>query len=124
MHEVLALRPGTTICAAGNLQRSRLLRLRVHRNRGGFFFRGDDVRWVHGQQVTVLISPSRGFAVERTLRVIGLVCHHLSNADDQVAQGLGRRPVVADADRAGVNIRVKDRRKHLAVRRAVRVRAR
>jgi hypothetical protein len=51
-----------------------------------------------------------------------LIRDHLANANNQIAEGLGCSPVIADADRAWVNIRVEDRREHLAVGRTMRVR--
>jgi len=69
----------------------------------------------------VLIRPACRLAVKRALGIIGLVSDQLADANNQVTEGLRRRPVIADADGAGVDVRMEDRGEHFAVGRAVRV---
>ena len=63
----------------------------------------------------------RRLAVERALDVVRLIGQHLCDAHDQVGQPFTGGPVIADANRALVEVRMKDRREHRTLRAEARV---
>ena len=78
-------------------------------------FGGVKVAVVGGQLLAVQVGPHGGFGVEGAFDVVGLAGEHLTDADDQVDKSFARGPVVADADRGGVDVGVEDRRQHPAL---------
>jgi len=73
-----------------------------------------DVAGVGGELVAIQVGPHGGFAVEGTFDVVGLVREHFADANDEVGETFGGGPMVSDADRGRLNVRMEDRCEHSA----------
>jgi len=92
------------------------------RQRGVAIHRGrSDVARINGEERSVLFDPFGGEAVERAFGIELLIANHAADADDKVVETFGGGPEIADTDLGVVEIGMKDRREHTALRRAARI---
>ena len=69
----------------------------------------------------MLRGPLGGQAVQRATRVVFLISDHSAYPNDKIIESLGRRPKIADAHNRIIEVGMKDRGQHAALRGTARI---
>jgi hypothetical protein len=93
---------------------------RSHPARIGASWRGDVSR-VNREKIEMLRGPLGGEAIEGAFGVVLLIGDHAADAHDEVIETFGSGPEIADANTGIVEIGMKDRSEHAALRGAARI---
>ena len=55
------------------------------------------IRAVYGEHIQMQVCPHSGLAIKRTFYIVCLISDHFANPNNEVAQPLGRRPMIANS---------------------------